>query len=134
MVFALWTVVACLAMLNIYRALLRQAEVGPSAAPAGGGGSGIDIFASALADGGAAVVFFNRGTTAAKSSLALSELQQLHGFTIPAGKVTAHDVWSGKKLELQSVDAGGMQGIIALPSGNLDPHGSSFIRLTEMAA
>ena len=110
--------------------MLWQAEVGPSDL-AGNGGSGIDIFASALADGGAAIVFFNRGTTTAKALLALSELHQLRGWTIPAGKATAHDVWSGKKLELQSVGADGMQGIIALPSGNLDPHGSSFIRLTE---
>ena len=48
-----------------------QAEIGP---PSRGDTSSVDVFAGALADGGAAVVFFNRANTTAKATLALSEL------------------------------------------------------------
>ena len=108
--------------------MLTQAQLG---LPASGGSNSVDIFASALADGGAAVVFFNRATTTANATLALSELQQLPGWTIPEGQASAHDVWSGKKLEFQLVSDDGMVSMVTLPSGELEAHGSSFIRLTK---
>ena len=105
-----------------------QAEIGP---PSRGDTSSVDVFAGALADGGAAVVFFNRANTTAKATLALSELHQLPGWTIPEGKAIAHDVWTSKKLEL--IRDKSIAGMFALPSGDLEPHGSSFIRLTTAA-
>ena len=111
---------------------LPQAEIGlPAPGDASSNGaSGVDIFAGALADGGAAVVFFNRASTTANAVLALSELHQLPGWN-PQGNAIAHDVWSGKKLELTSDE--NIVGMVALPSGDLEPHGSSFIRLTKTA-
>lgn len=111
--------------------MLIQAQLG---LPASEDTNSVDIFASALADGGAAVVFFNRATTTANATLPLSELQQLPGWTIPEGQASAHDVWSGKKLELHQVGDDGMAGMFTLPSGELEAHGSSFIRLTKATA
>lgn len=108
---------------------LLQAEIGLTAADDTDSSGSVDIFAGALADGGAAVVFFNRASTTANATLALSELDQLPGWTIPEGKAMAHDVWSGKKLEFTSDES--IVGMVALPSGDLEPHGSSFIRLTK---
>lgn len=108
---------------------MPQAEIGP---PSRGNTSSVDVFAGALADGGAAVVFFNRANTTAQTMLALSELHQLPGWTIPEGKAIAHNVWSGEKLKLISDKS--IAGMFGLPSGDLEPHGSSFIRLTTTAA
>jgi hypothetical protein len=112
--------------------LLPQAEIGLPAPGDSGNASSVDIFAGALADGGAAIVFFNRASTTANATLALSELRQLPGWTIPEGKIVAHDVWSGKAVILKSDES--IEGMVALPSGELEPHGSSFIRLTKMGA
>ena len=55
--------------------------------------STVDIFAGALSDGGAAVLFFNRGTAPATATLDLAELAKLHGWK-EGGSVSARDAWT----------------------------------------
>lgn len=69
--------------------------------PASPAGSVVDIFAGALADGSAAVLFFNRGSDAASSGLNLSELP---GFDSDVKTATVRDVWA--KADLKKATGG----------------------------
>jgi hypothetical protein len=75
------------------------------------------------------VLFVNLGASPAKTSLPLSELSKIPGWTLTAAEATAHDVWSGQRLGLLELVDG--DELVALPSGELEPHGSAFIRLSK---
>ena len=86
----------------------------------------VDIFAGALSDGGAAVLFFNRGTTRASATLDLAELSALPGWKA-GGSLSARDAWTGGNLPAV-LRAGGAA------SGELEAHGSLFVRLAHACA
>ena len=109
------------------------AEIGPPA-----GNSGFDVFAGALADGSAAVVFYNRNGAAAKASLSISELPggrggnaalaPSHHHSDPVDAAVSEtaapvvlNVWGGAEAAV----VGGI-----LHSGTVAPHGVAFLRVT----
>jgi len=84
----------------------------------------VDVFAGALADGGAAVVFFNRGAAESNASLPLSALGKLPGWKA-GGEVRATEVWTGAAHS--TVAAGG-----ELQSGAVPAQGVAFMRLGKV--
>ena len=78
----------------------------------------MDIYAGALSDGGAAVLFFNRGTAPASATLQLSELPGAFG-----SSATVKDVWA--KAALAKATGG------VLHSGTVPSHGVAFLRLAK---
>lgn len=81
----------------------------------------MDVFVGGLADGGAAVLFFNRGTQPANGTLSLSELP---GWSASTQAATVKDVWAQAALP-KAVVAG------VLHSGEVSGHGVSFLRVAK---
>jgi hypothetical protein len=108
---------------NTEQCLTAEAGIGsnidkPGVQGQGQGTGTVDIFAGALANGDAAVVFFNRGNDAASATLKLSELP---GWAV--GDVAAvRDVWA--KEDRTKADG-------QLSSGQIESHSVAFLRLSK---
>ena len=82
--------------------------------------STFDIFAGALANGDASVVFFNRDGQAASAILPLAELP---GWAAGIKSASVRDVWA------QAARAGVTNGVLG--SGSVPSHGVAFLRVSK---